>query len=101
MGNIKVLKLSNGDEIVGEVDPLASTGEFIVIDQPLRVFLTRGQDGQPGKSLIDWLMLKPEARRVPVYKTQLAAAPMDPPKDVEDAWREQTSGIILATQLNG
>lgn len=101
MGLVVILKFANGDEVVGE--QVLADANLVKIARPLRVALVRDpQTGQPGKALMDWIIMAPDLKEVDVYATQLAAAPVKAPKEVEAAWREQTSGLILPpSQLNG
>lgn len=99
MGDIQILKLVNGDELIGEV--VERFAGLVTVKSPLSIVIVRGANGQPVKALSDWVMLAPGVREVKIYESNLLIAPLDAPKEAADAWRQETSGIVLATQLNG
>jgi|688.fasta_scaffold24073_20 hypothetical protein len=97
---VLVLKLANGDEVVGQ--HINGPQDVITLRRPLRLALVRDPStGQPGKALMEWIMLAPETEEVSVYVNQLLVAPIRASKELADTWLEQTSGFILTTQLNG
>lgn len=98
---IKVIKLISGEELIGEINDFQTVSPTFTIKKPLKVTIARGPDGMPGKMLIDFYLLCPEVSEVTMYKSSLVSLPLDAPKETADAWIQQTSGIVLATQLNG
>lgn len=101
MSDIKIFKLVNGDELIGELVRQDSTNGNYVVKSPLSVVIVRGQNGQPAKALSEWVMLAPELKELEIRVDALLTKPIDAPKASADAWRQETSGIVLATQLNG
>jgi hypothetical protein len=98
--DIVILKLASDDEIIGEMDDY--TEHYISIKRPQKVILMRDPaTGQPGKGMMDYLMLHPDVKTVYFYRSQMMIEPVLAPKETADVWRQQTSGIVLATQLNG
>lgn len=99
MSEVKIFKLVNGDEIIGEV--VDSSTDEVTVKNPLSIMIVRGANGQPAKALSDWVMLAPGISKIRIYTHSLLVAPIEAPKSSADAWRQETSGIVLATQLNG
>ena len=103
---ITIFKLINGDEIIGEVfdtnDPYSVITSYEV-KRPLKVTIVRDPStGQPGKALMDWIILAPEIDEVQLYASSLLCAPIRASRELADVWLQQTSGLILTTgQLNG
>ena len=50
--NIRVLKLINNEEILGEIEVESET-EFVVVN-PVGIALVRGKDGQPSVGFAPW-----------------------------------------------
>lgn len=90
--NFVVLKLSSGDEIVGQIKGIY--GDYLNVKQPLQVTIMRGPDGQPGKALMPLMMLAPESN-VLVYRACIVCAVIAP-DEVEKAYIQETSGLVLA-----
>jgi bacterioferritin-associated ferredoxin len=92
-GNIVVIKFVNSEEIVTRVKEFDATLNYIVAQQPLQVQIIRGQDGQPGKALMPWLLLAPEGN--PTIELNTIIGVIEAPKEVADAWTRETSGIVI------
>lgn len=97
INSMLIFKLSSGEELIGEVQEFDDITLFI--KRPLQITLVRDPQGKPAKSLMPFSMLAPEAD-FPFNKSLISAC-IEAGVEVSAAWRQETSGIILATQLNG
>lgn len=98
MSDVKIFKLINGDELIGDAVP---TETAWLVKNPLSIMFVRNANGQPAKALSDWVMLHPGVKQIEIYQHSLLIKPIDAPKEAANAWRQETSGLVLATQLNG
>jgi hypothetical protein len=90
-GEIVVLKLRTGDEIVGRIK--SDIDGIILIQQPLRCAIARNEDGEQAKYLLPLLMLAPEAD-IPLRLIDIVTF-VSAPSEVASAWSRETSGLIL------
>lgn len=89
---IKVLKLVTGEELVTrEVEP----GMF---EKP-RVFQMMQTERGYGAALMPYIMSNPDA--CIKIKDSAIIVEMEAPKQMEDAYLQQTSGLDLSTKLQG
>ncbi len=101
---VAIFKLVNGEELIGEWITSASDVETVyTIRRPLKVTIVRDPStGQPGKALMDWVILAPEIEQVEIHRHVVMCRPIQATRELADVWLQQTSGLILATgQLNG
>jgi len=92
-----IFKLVSGEELIGEVQDY--NDETIFVKRPLQIQLVRDPNGSPAKALMPFSMLAPEAD-FPFAKSSITTC-IEAGIEVTKAWRQETSGLILATQLNG
>lgn len=93
-GKIMYVRLTDGSEVLGEFNGVSSP---ITIKNPLTLTIVRGPNGQPAKSFAPFSLVEPELKEVTLTPHALATVPREAPKDVADAWRQETSGILLDT----
>lgn len=100
---VAIFKLVNGEELIGEWVSPHSDAEVYHLRRPLKVTIVRDPStGQPGKALMDWVILAPEIEEVELFQRSVLCQPIRATKELADVWLQQTSGLILATgQLNG
>ena len=103
---VAIFKLDNGDEIIGEWEFETNDVSVCItykVKRPLKVTIVRDPStGQPGKALMDWIILAPEIEEVHLYSSKLLCYPIQATRELADVWLQQTSGLILTTgQLNG
>lgn len=82
---VKVLKMSNGDEIIASV---SDTGAYIV-SKPRIIF----HDGQRG-GLAPYFLTNPDVENVRLADAHVVAS-YDPSKELEKSYLEMTSKIQL------
>lgn len=95
MSTIRHLKLVSGEEIIGkEVDSII-TDKIRLESVRVLVMQPVGQ-GQMGVALIPWLVGDPDGK-VDVPTIHVVGDPVNaPPKSIEDAYLQQTSGLTFA-----
>lgn len=101
---VAIFKLITGEELIGEWITSASDVEIVyTIRRPLKVTIVRDPStGQPGKALMDWVILAPELEQVELYRSSVLCQPIQATRELADVWLQQTSGLILTNvQLNG
>jgi len=94
---IRLFKLVTGEEIIGSVEYGITTDEQLKIARPRVLAMTPVGPGQVSLALVPWFMSNPDGTFI-VNKNKIVAEPEgDTPRQLEDAYLQQTSGIQLAT----
>jgi hypothetical protein len=91
---IKVIKLINGDELVGKVqEKMAGIADAILVSKPRQMIVQNTKNG-PVSGLIPWILSAPDCD---VYLTpDKFFAISNVSKEVEDYYLEVTSSIALS-----
>lgn len=90
------LKLSTGEEVIGSIeDYIELNNEDFKIKNPRRIEVAMSRDGLAGLSLIPFMIGCPEGEVV-IEKSHVVAYVKSVPKQLEDGYLQQTSGIQLA-----
>jgi hypothetical protein len=92
---IKVIKMGNGDEVLGTV--LESISGELHVSRP-RVFqVMQGPRGDIQAGLMPWFMSDPDCECV--INQDHVVAIITAPKQLEDSYLQQTSSIDLSTKI--
>jgi len=97
------LKLIDGEEILGKLCEDSGLGETSlnwVLEKVRSLTVQPMGEGQAGLAMIPFMMGDVDGQiRIP--RNQVIGAPTrDPPKQVEDAYLQQVSGLAFATQAS-
>ena len=84
---IKVLKMSNGDEVIGNVSD--SSDQHTFIDKP-RVVFHNGEQG----GLMPYCISNPDVKNFPLNRSLIVGS-FDAPKELADGYLQSTTGLIL------
>jgi len=93
MSEIKTLKMTSGEEVIGRVEH-DEDGETY-ISSPLVIQIMQLPQGGFGLGLIPWVHSS-KTQRVQLNFAQVMAQ-VDPDKDIQDEYISQTSGIKIAS----
>ncbi len=92
---IKTIKFTNGDEIIGRFVGVDSNSNTCEIEKPRGLLPQRMGDGQVGIAFVPWIISNPDAT-VSINMDAIAAM-LDSSKEIGDAYLSQTSGLQLVT----
>jgi hypothetical protein len=93
-GSIMVLRLVTGEEIVTEIKSHHGDEGTIHVKQPFQVHIVNDGQGGRAKTLLPLMMLAPESD-VTLYLHKIVAY-VAAPTEVEKAYIQETSGILLS-----
>ena len=97
MNNIKVFKLTTGDEIIAKV---VSSPENVIpnwkIEKARMIIMQQTQAGHIGLGLLPWLASNVDGE-VEIYSSALVLVPFSPDVNLENEYIQQTTGIAIAT----
>jgi hypothetical protein len=93
-GETYIFKLVSGEEIVGKIKEYDAQRQTVDIRHPLEVNIVTDRNGQKAKALLPWLMLSPDG--TPTLELVNILGSLKAPKEVEDAYLEHTTSIVLA-----
>lgn len=92
--NIKIFKLYSGEEVVASLIEEVDTG--FTVSKPMVIQLVPQGGGQMGLMLIPWVVGNQNIN-VTINKNVMSVThPIEPAKEFEDQYLQQTSGIALA-----
>lgn len=100
MSNIKHLKLVSGEEIIGKERVQIGVPDAYFLESIRVLAMQPMGNGQMGVALIPWMVGDPDGE-VKIEKIHVIGDPVkSPPKNIEDAYLQQTSGIAFASGSN-
>ena len=87
MSNVVVLKMSNGDEVIGNISN--SDSDNLYMDKP-RVVFHNGEQG----GLMPYCISSPDVKEFPINKN-LVVGRFTAPKELADGYLQSTTSILL------
>jgi len=94
MDNIFVIRLVNGQEIVGQIQ---NSGQGIKIKKPAALIIHPGQNGKPSMGLADYMMFA--SKKETTISTQHILFCYEPVIEIKNAYNSSFgSGIVVASQ---
>lgn len=96
---VKLFKLMNALEVVGEL--VAATGTGYKVKNPLVASIVQGEGGKPTLAFYAFSMLTPDEDEFEFYDHALQCKPTDPIKEIVDSYVQQHSKIILPPSASG
>lgn len=97
MSNLVLFSLPNGAEVIAKQVSVAADG--IIVDHPLIIRPIQKAPGQYALDLFPHSLANPEGEHL-FYTSQLLSKSMTVPEQLEKAYLERTSSIILASAMN-
>lgn len=94
--NIKVVKLTNGDEVMGNV--VWETSEKVTFERPRQVAMVQTGPNSMGVTLIPWLAAAMDSKVV-LHTDAFVCDLFDAPDELEKQYIQQTSGIAIASAI--
>jgi len=91
--NIKSFLFNNGYEVIGDV--VSGTDNIFTVNKPLVVRMIQGSDGAPTLAFSHVSMVQDPDKVIEIFKNSLMMNPADVNKEVQDAYIQSTTGIIL------
>lgn len=88
---IKVLMLTNGDKVIGNIEEDGE--EFIRIKEP---FILREIFTKEGPQLLPMPLLPTAEKSIVIWKDAIAVKPCEPLKNLNDDYVQMTSNIVIA-----
>lgn len=101
MSKILALKLVTGEEIIGKVELSSFTSTSLIFDAVLlkmssvRRIEVGGHDGQIGLTLVPFMFTNMDGT-VDIQTGNIVAMNSDVPLQLENAYLEHTSGLVMA-----
>jgi hypothetical protein len=92
MSEIRIFKLTNGDELIATL--VGGDNETYKISK-VRQLVMQQTDKGLGMGLFPWLGSAID-NELDLYKNMLMLVPFSPDKNLEDSYLQQTTGIALA-----
>ena len=95
------IKLINGEEIIGKlVEPSLAVEAYMVLEKVRSLTIQPIRQGEAGIGLIPFMVGNPDGSIRIDKRHILGEAVEDTPKQLEDAYLQQVSGLTFATQGN-
>lgn len=92
-----VCKLSTGEEIIGTSVDDQKDENSLFLGKVRVVALQPGPNGHISFALIPWMATAAELNNVAISRRHIIATVTDVPRQIVDAYLQQTTGIELAT----
>lgn len=93
MTEIKLLKLQNGEELIGKF--ISDNGEYLTLSHVRALVLGQGNGGQMAVQMIPWF-LTIEDGSVRIKNSMIMSEPTGVlPKALEDGYLQQVSGLQI------
>jgi small nuclear ribonucleoprotein (snRNP)-like protein len=100
MSKTVLLKLVSGEEIIGKLED-ANDSDALILEDVRELMIQQTGQGQIGIALVPWMAGAPD-NSVKVFRTHIVGSLVsDVPKQLEDAYLQQTSGIQFAGATQG
>ncbi len=100
MSKVIHLKLLGGEEILGTLVEDANA-DFLILSKIRSIMAQSLGNGQVGLGMVPYMMGDPDGT-IKIRRKHIVGDPIDaPPKNLEDSYLQQVSGITFATQGNG
>jgi hypothetical protein len=96
MSQIKVLKLSGGQEVVAKIldSDLQSHDGWVELEDPLMISPMQDEEGNIRIQLLPFALFSKS--KTYLFNSTSILTVFDPIDQIEDSYRRQTSGLILA-----
>lgn len=94
MSEIRILKLTNGDELIATIVNAHMEDRLAI--KKVRQLIMQQTDKGLGMGLFPWLGSAIDTE-LEIYRSNLLVVPFAPDKHLEDQYLQQTTGIALAT----
>lgn len=95
MANIKVFKVSTGEELIGDIDVIEPDG-VVEVKKPRCLVLQQIGANQYAPTLAPWMYFDQDAK-IRIKFQHVMTDFMDPGKDLEDGYIKNTTNIQIAT----
>ena len=97
MTTVLHLKLTTGEEIIGKFVGLSEDEDSIILEKTRTLAVQPLGQGQMGIGMIPFMVGNPDGE-VRIARDKILGEPVDgPPKNLEDSYLQQVSGLTFAT----
>jgi len=98
--NIKIIVLSNGDKVIGELGTYDRDGNYVDVDKKncitiKNAFVLKEIISQEGFSIIPLLLVPSDDKEIKINFDHVVVKPCSPKKEVYDMYKKMTSNILL------
>ena len=97
--DVKLFKLTNGQELVAEYVSLGGRG--YMVRRPLLIQIARGADGNPVLGFVEWSMVGNMEEPFMLYDNAIAAGPIEPLPEITQSYIQNMTGLIVPAQTGG
>jgi len=92
--DIKIFKLFSGEEVIATLEDAKEEG--FTVSKPMLIQIVPKGGGEMGLMLIPWIVGNQKCNVTIGRHVMSVTHPIEPAKEFEDQYLQQTSGIVLA-----
>lgn len=98
MAEIKVVKLINGDEIIGKMSNVVDWNSGLEVEKPRLIAVMQTGPGAVGVALLPWSAAAIDGT-ITIRSSAIMTDTYDASNELEKQYLQQTSGIAIASGL--